>query len=113
MNVTTVDNSALLVDRLRSGLVPAVTSGSLLIENESKALVPVKTGTLRRSIHTDVVQESPDRVTARVSPGVDYGVYVELGTRRMRPEPYLRPAFESEKGAAVQEVADALGVLLK
>lgn len=113
MSVVVTDNSARLVEALRGNLVAAVTSGGLLIENEAKLQCPVRTGTLRRSIHTDVESESPDRVTARVSPGVDYGVYVELGTRKMPAQPYLRPAFESQKDAAVQEIQNALGALLK
>lgn len=113
MNVSVTNNSQRLVDLFRANLAAAVTAGSLLVENEAKALCPVRTGNLRRSIHTNVEQESPDRVTARVSPGVDYGVYVELGTRKQRAEPYLRPALESEKQAAGNEIAAALGSLLK
>ncbi len=113
MNVTTVDNSSRLVDAMRAKLVPAVQAGALLIENASKVNCPVRTGTLRRSIHTELTQESEDRVTARVMPGVDYGIYVELGTRRMHAQPYLRPGFETEKDNAVQEVTSALGAMLR
>lgn len=113
MSMVVVDNSARLVDALRSALPAAVAAGGLLIENEAKMLCPVRTGTLRRSIHTDVEHESQDRVSARVSPGVDYGPYIELGTRSMAAQPYLRPALESQQAAATQEIADALGVLLK
>ena len=113
MNVVTVDNSQRLLDAMRAKLVPAVQAGALLIENDAKLNSPVRTGTLRRSIHTDVDQESEDRVSARVSPGVDYGVYVEMGTRKMAAHPYLRPAFESQKDAAIEEVKNALAEMLR
>ncbi len=112
-SVTVRDNSAKILDAMRSKLPAAVQSGAFLIENEAKLLVPVRTGTLRRSIHTDIEQVDQDRVTARVSPGVDYGVYVELGTRRQRAKPYIRPAFEAQKGNAIQEISNSLGAMLR
>ena len=113
MNVTVKDNSGRILDALRGKLPAAVQAGAFLIENDAKVNCPVRTGTLRRSIHTDVEQLDPDRVTAKVSPGVDYGVYVELGTRKQHAHPFLRPAFESQKGNAVQEVAASLGAMLR
>jgi HK97 gp10 family phage protein len=113
ISVTTVDNSAKLIAAMREKLPSAVQAGAFLIENDAKVNCPVRTGTLRRSIHTDVETVDQDRVTARVSPGVDYGVYVELGTRRQHAHPYLTPAFESQKDNAVQEVTQALGALLR
>jgi hypothetical protein len=29
-----------------------------------------------------------------VGPTVDYGMFVEAGTSRMGPQPYMRPAFD-------------------
>ncbi len=111
-DVKITDNSARLLALFREKLPSAVQAGAFLIENDAKVNCPVRTGTLRRSIHTDVEQTDQDRVTAKVSPGVDYGVFVELGTRRQHAHPYLRPAFESRKQDAVQEVKAALGALL-
>ncbi len=113
MSVTVIDNSAKILDAMRSKLPAAVQAGAFLIENAAKAYCPVRTGTLRRSIHTDIEQADQDRVTARVSPGVDYGAYVELGTRRQRAQPYLRPGFESEKENAIREISNSLGAMLR
>lgn len=52
------------------------------------------TGTLRSSINTEL---SNGGMTATVEPGVDYAAYVELGTRRMEAQPYLKPAWEEQK----------------
>jgi HK97 gp10 family phage protein len=59
------------------------------IEATSKALVPVDTGTLRRSIHTVF---SPGGLRAIVGPSVAYSIFVEFGTRFMAARPYMRPA---------------------
>lgn len=51
------------------------------------------TGTLKRSIGLEFEN---DGLTAVVEPGVDYAAYVELGTRFMEAQPYLKPAWEQQ-----------------
>jgi len=53
----------------------------------------IDTGLLRASIQHEVLK-SRDRVTGRAGTNVDYGRYLELGTSRMAPRPYLRPALD-------------------
>ena len=36
-------------------------------------------------------------MTAEVTPKAEYAPYVELGTRFMAAQPYLKPAFEEQK----------------
>lgn len=60
---------------------------------DAQALAPVDTGALRSSI-TYKTQEVGSRIVGEVGPTVDYGVYVEMGTSRMGPQPYMRPAFD-------------------
>lgn len=59
---------------------------------QSKAIrtAPFDTGTLRRSITTEVVD---DGMTAVIEPHTEYAQYVEYGTRFMEAKPYMRPAF--------------------
>lgn len=59
-------------------------------ERIAKSLAPVDTGALRNSISTTV-----GGLTATVGPTVSYGAYVEFGTSRMRPEPYMNPAADA------------------
>lgn len=40
------------------------------------------------------VDPPPDKMTAYVAVGADYGVYVEFGTINMAAQPYLTPAAE-------------------
>lgn len=80
--------------RLRVALDSGVRAGSLIIENAAKEYCPVRTGTLRRSIHTEIEYPDQNRVVALIGPDAPYGVYVEYGTSRMRAQPYLRPAVD-------------------
>jgi len=62
------------------------------IEARAKQLAPVRTGHLRNSIQTDVESNG---LAAHVGTSVAYAAYVEFGTRRMAPRPYLAPAAEA------------------
>lgn len=60
-------------------------------ETYAKQLCPVDTGNLRNSITHQQVDESTEAIGSAVS----YAPMVELGTRRQRAQPYLRPAAEN------------------
>lgn len=62
-------------------------------ERYAKELCPVDTGLLRNSI----AHEQRDANTEAVGTNVDYAPYVELGTYKMRAQPYLRPAVENHR----------------
>lgn len=51
-------------------------------------------GNLKRSIGLEM---KGNGMTAEVEPTVEYAAYVELGTRYMKAQPYLKPAFEEQK----------------
>ena len=62
---------------------------------EGKGMVFKKpTGNLKRSIDLEI---SPNGLKATVEPKAEYAAYVELGTRKMEAQPYLKPAFEEQK----------------
>ena len=50
-------------------------------------------GTLKRSIGIEITDGG---MSAEVEPKADYGAYVELGTRKMEAQPYLKPAFDEQ-----------------
>lgn len=62
-------------------------------EGYSKQLCPVDTGNLRNSIAHEMRSEN----TVAVGSNVHYAPFVELGTRKMRAQPYLRPAVENHR----------------
>lgn len=53
------------------------------------------TGATRRSI--SVNSSKIDRFRYRVAPGTEYAIYVELGTRKMSAQPFIKPAFDEQK----------------
>lgn len=79
------------VDECLTALAKAKVRGLNAIgaaaEKNAKAICPVDTGRLRNSIsHTQ------DGDSAYIGTNVEYAPYVELGTSRMKAQPYLRPA---------------------
>lgn len=56
----------------------------------------VQTGNLRRSITHEVSKQLP---IGKVGTNIKYGKMLELGTKKMAPRPYLRPAAHKAEGA--------------
>ena len=66
------------------------------VASDARTIVPYRTGRLHKSIRHRVVSSRTVRISARTR----YAVYVELGTRYMMAQPYLRPAlFQVRVGA--------------
>lgn len=66
----------------------------------AQRLVPKKSWALYDSIQTETERKG-SRVTTTVGAGndeVDYSLYVERGTSKMRAQPYLRPAMLQTRG---------------
>ena len=72
-----------------------------MAESYAKQVCPVDTGNLRNSI-THSTEDNGHTVV--IGTNVEYAPHVEMGTVRMRPRPYLRPAIE-------QHIAEYQGVL--
>jgi HK97 gp10 family phage protein len=64
------------------------------MQRKAQRNAPVDTGTLKRRIGLNI---SDSGMTATVEPTAEYAPYVELGTRFMEAQPYLKPAFEEQK----------------
>lgn len=74
------------------------------IEADAKTLAPVDTGNLRSSIGVDFGD-----LSAIIGPGANYGIYVEFGTSRMGPQPYLFPALE-RRAPGFMKAMEQIGV---
>ena len=108
-------------------------SGGLLVQNAAKTAAPFRTGTLRRSIHigghtdkagdfegSDIGGNSPRQIV--IGTNVPYARRIEYGfsdtdvlgrTYHQPPNSYLRSSMDSQEGAVMREVAEALRDLLK
>lgn len=75
-------------------------AGALIIQNEAKKKAPYKTGTLRRSIHTEMISNTQ----AKVGTDVEYAVYQEFGTSKMQAHPFLRPALDERQQEVIEKI---------
>lgn len=64
------------------------------LTDTAQSKVPVSTGQLRKSI---VASIEDDGMAGIVRTEAEYAEYVELGTRFMEAQPYMKPAFEEQK----------------
>jgi len=95
-------------------VIASVQASVNVIQQAAQLYCPVDTGALRDSITTQV-SESGSTVVGSVGPHTDYADYVEYGTGRlgdpsapyshvetwpgMKPQPYMRPALDENKGS--------------
>ena len=79
------------------------------IEADAKSLAPVDTGTLRNSISTTIGNGG---LSAEIGPTVHYAPYLEYGTRRMAPQPYMGPAAERRAEPFVKAIESLGGEFL-
>lgn len=100
--------------RLIDDIADAVEQAAATVQRLARERVPVRTGDLARSI--DVTVEGPSRaasLTVSIGSDLQYAPYVEHGTFRSQPRPFLGPAFEegqSELRRLIDEAVDrALG----
>lgn len=87
----------------------ALHAGALEMEQEWKQRAPVRTGTYRRSIHT---QSKRSGRTAEATVGTNlvnppYPIFLEYGTSMMAARPSARPAFDASL-SRVMKVAGAV-----
>lgn len=79
-------------DEIEKRLERALTEAAAEVEAAAKEKAPVDTGNLRKSINHSV--SYPE---ASIGSNVDYAPYVENGTGRSVPQPFLEPAIQSSK----------------
>lgn len=84
-----------------SAVKTVVKKNGAELQAKAQKKVPVDTGTLKRSIGLSVADAG---MTAEVEPKAHYGAYVELGTRFMNAQPYLKPAFDEQKRIFKQDM---------
>lgn len=86
-----------------------VRKTALDIERDAKNLVAVDTGNLKGSITTT----RTGALSAEIGPTANYGGYVEYGTSRMRPQPYMGPATDRNRPAFERAAEQLSGGLLE
>jgi HK97 gp10 family phage protein len=97
-------------DRLESDAGPNIVQRCLdIAESIAVQDVPVDTGTLRDSIHQEIVSDLVGQLVA----DTDYAGYVEFGTSKMGAQPYMQPAADEVEqniqDITIEEIQNALG----
>jgi HK97 gp10 family phage protein len=75
----------------------------------AQQLVPVDTGHLKSTVGVDF---DAGGLGFEAGPTASYGGYVELGTSRMGPQPYLFPAFDRHLTSAFQALEQVAAGML-
>jgi HK97 gp10 family phage protein len=91
LEITGVNKLVEALSQMQDLKEPVADAMELYLEkvvSDAKSIVPVRTGTLQRSI-----MFSGGRGEYTVGSRVNYAPFVEYGTSRMRPQPYLTPAL--------------------
>ncbi len=111
----------------RNTLRRAVSAGAARVRDTAKVYAPVDTGEMRRDIMIKRERDTKGEMSAKYSVFVRSGKksrlsgkgrnvdkdswywrLVEFGTSKMAAQPFMRPAFESEKEDAVKDIGKAL-----
>lgn len=91
----------------------AIRASADRVQAHARAGAPVASGNLRRSIGYDLYGSGNSvGVTAVVGPTERYGPFVEHGTTKMDPQPFMEPALTGEAPALEQAIADIAGRVL-
>lgn len=86
-SVKLIDNSAQIKGMMEQAKARALEAIGLQAEGYAKKKCPKDTGRLQNSI-----SHATDKDSVYIGTNVEYAPYVELGTKRMDPRPYLKPA---------------------
>ena len=109
-----------MADRFRAapdkaaGMVRAATTKAVVdTQRLARERAPVDTGYLRASIFTrEGAQGATGVIVGEVTAGAEYAAYVEHGTSRQRPQPFMRPAYEQARDVWVQMIEQTGGRVL-
>ena len=97
-----------VVKEYNTAIEQAMKEAVLIVEADAKRNAPVDTGRLRASITNEVRKIAGAVLEGRVGTNVDYAKYVELGTSRQDPQPYLRPALRNNFEQIVSIIQEAI-----
>lgn len=81
-----------------------IQNTALRVEKRAKEMAPRDTGYLLNHIKA----EKTDELGADVVSQAEYSIYNEMGTRKMPPHPYMRPAMEQESPFIFQKLNNLL-----
>lgn len=91
---------------MTQGIQDGLEEVGVEMEATARQIVPVRTGFLRSTIYHNV---DPTNLSLEIGADADYAFFVEMGTRRMSAEPFIRPSFDAHQDQLLQALV--LGVM--
>jgi len=104
----TLDFTGLDLNKIMQVVGEEVYKGAIEVQNIARVLVPVRTGSLRRSIQAYTLEQIRETLKVDVRANMPYAAYVEYGTRKMTARPYMRPAAEEGFAKMVESIRQRL-----
>lgn len=105
-----------LEELIKQGIKDGAEAAGNLVKNEAKDNLlkngSYRTGNLYNSIESRV-EDNEEEAEVKVGTDVEYAGYLELGTSRMQPKPYMYPALKDNVEKVVDKIANALKKVLK
>lgn len=89
----------------------AIMAAAEVVKEEASRRAPVDTRKLKDSIIIQTVEDNELVTEAKVGPNKKafYGMFVEYGTRRVKAQPFLRPAFDENQDKIHEVITEKLG----
>jgi HK97 gp10 family phage protein len=92
--VTYKTNVPLVSKAEKQAVKSALEKIGKMVEKDSASLSPVDTGRLKNSM----TAYPPEENYVIIGTDVEYALYVELGTSKMKPRPFLKTAVNNDIG---------------
>lgn len=104
----------LLGSKLRPDLVEIMDEAGDLVQAEMKARAPVRTGNLRDNLIKEEPEVKADEIALNVGPNERawYSRFIELGTSKQAPHPFMRQAAKAKEAAVNDHVAKGIAALI-
>ncbi|MCT0038683.1 MULTISPECIES: HK97-gp10 family putative phage morphogenesis protein [Lactococcus] len=83
------------------GVQQVVKSNTSNMTANMQKLVPVDTGYMKRSIKMELTEGG---FSGQAGPHTDYSAYVEYGTRFQSAQPFVKPAYNEQKGLFIKDL---------
>ena len=106
VEVITHDYSKEFLESVRSKALTALSQCGMVIERSAKDNCPVDTGRLRNSITNTV---NSGEFSVETGTNVEYGIYVEMGTRKMAARSYLKTGLEASASDCANIIKNSIG----
>lgn len=103
VNIAYNGGLARVADILEGSMESIILSAGESVKSSAQGLCPVDTGRLRESIDVRT-----DGNKAIISANTDYAAYVEFGTSKMPPKPFLVPALIENSDAILKAIGEMI-----